>query len=138
MKHTKSEDVMARKTKNATKNATMVTEFSDFYRSMGPEGMRYYAATGSNRTAAIEYHNGMPDNVKGFAVYDTTISSDYAVALYADKESAELHTPSEPPHAPEEAVEEDEEIEYDDLDVGDDDEEIEDFDDPLDGDTLRF
>ena len=89
--------------KPTTKNnrSLMVTELADFYRCNGDEGMRYYPATQSRKAAAIDYNGGtFPPTVKGFAVYDTTVSMDYAVALYGSAEEAEQHEAAPVPAVP--------------------------------------
>lgn len=88
--------------KPTSENASlMVTPFAEFYRCDGDQGMRYYPKTGDKRATAIDYSGGtMPPTVKGFAVYDTTVSADYAVALYGTETDAKAHKAVDVPHAP--------------------------------------
>jgi hypothetical protein len=80
----------------------LTTELADFYRCDGSEGVRYYPATQSRKGVAIDYNNGqLPPTVKGFAVYDTTVSMDYAVALYGSLEEAHAHQAQPTPAVPE-------------------------------------
>lgn len=87
----------------------MVTEFSTFYKAVNGNEVRYYPGNGlDNREFAQAFDKvGDPPKVQGFAVYDTAVSTVYAVALYTDKASAEKHKVSAPESAPESAIDDD-------------------------------
>lgn len=81
----------------------MVTDHAEFYRVNPGEGETvYYPANGpTSRDAARKADaGGDPPIVGGFAVYDTAVSTEYAVALHATKAEAEAHTPAAPIEAP--------------------------------------
>lgn len=87
----------------------MVTEIAEFYRCAGDEGLRYYPATQSRKGVAIDYNGGtLPPTVRGFAVYDTTVTMDYAVALYGSTEEAEQHEARPVPSVPDTIFDEEE------------------------------
>jgi hypothetical protein len=89
------------------KNSLLVTPFSQFYRAVNGEETRYFpTATDASKPAAraFDAKNDLTI-IGGFAVYDTTIGTGYAVALYATAEEAAKHKPSDAPKAPEHAVE---------------------------------
>lgn len=86
-------------------NTLVVTNHSEFYAVQpsrsGPK--IYYPASGAtSRDVARQADvTGDPPQVGGFAVYDTTISTVYAVGLYPTKEEAQKHQPSEAAEKPE-------------------------------------
>jgi hypothetical protein len=81
-------------------SSKIVTNHGEFYRSTKGDETRFYAVR--NRETAIQFADGGDATiVMGFAVYDTTISSTYAVALYATLAEAEAHQPTPAPTAPE-------------------------------------
>lgn len=84
----------------------MVTDCAQFHRAVADGETRYYPANGpENRIAAREFDERTdPVVVGGFAVYDTAVSTAYAVALYSTREDAEKHQPVEVEQAPETAV----------------------------------
>ena len=87
--------------KSKATGSTLITDFAEFYLCDGDSGVRYYPKTSDKRGAAIDYSaGGMPPTVKGYAVYDTTISADYAVALYASEAEAADHQAVDAPKAP--------------------------------------
>jgi hypothetical protein len=101
--------------------STMVTDFAEFYRCIGTDGTRYYAASPAKRTDAIDYNGGqIPPTVRGYAVYDTTQTMSYAVAIYPTKAEAEAHEGVAAPTAPKTIFEDEPEIE--DFDELEDDE----------------
>ena len=112
------------------KSSTMVTAFASFYRAVNGGETRYYPNTPTSRLLAIDYMGGsLPPVVGGFGVYDTTISSDYAVALYTDVNDANAHAGAPAPNLPTSIFEE--EPTADDVedfldDALDEDEEVED------------
>ena len=78
----------------------MVTQFSKFHRAKSGEEVRYYPAdSASNRNAALEFDPQMV-TVAGYAVYDTAITTEYAVGLYGNKTEAEAHAPVAVQQAP--------------------------------------
>lgn len=86
--------------KQSTGKAKMITGLAMFYRCNGADGYRYYPAPQS-RTAAIDYNGrSIPPTVNGFGVYDTTVSTEYAVAIYPSAEEAEQHSAEPAPEAP--------------------------------------
>ena len=90
----------------------LVTGHAEFYRCDGDDGTRYYPKTNDKRVVAIDYNTiGIPPTVQGFAVYDTTISGDYAVAIYGDISDAHAHVGAPAPEAPIEIFEAEPEIE---------------------------
>lgn len=84
----------------------MITPFTDFYRATKDGETRYYPGTGSsNRSAAMEFDaKGAPPRVNGYGVYDTNISTEYAVAIYASQDEAKSHKMSKPKPAPSTAI----------------------------------
>ena len=75
-----------------------VTEHSRFLICNAPGGQRFYADTPANRPVARDLDDkGDPIATTGFGVYDTNISTVYAVALYETKERAQAHQPSKTP-----------------------------------------
>jgi hypothetical protein len=80
-------------------SSKIVTNHGEFYRATRKGETRYYTA--GTRAEAFEFSEiDDPVIVMGFAVYDTTISSIYAVALYATVAEAEAHTPTPAPAKP--------------------------------------
>ena len=81
---------------------TMVTEFAEFWRwSKNGEFFYYPANSDANRLAAIEHDDKAdPVRVSGFGVYDTTRSTEYAVAVYPSESDAHKHKGSAAPTAP--------------------------------------
>lgn len=79
-------------------NTIMITDFAQFYRAVNSEGSaRFYPNTSNLRNAALDWDAaGDPPVVSGFAVYDTSISTEYAVAIYATKLEAEQHEATPP------------------------------------------
>ena len=96
--------------KNATNKSTiLVTGFESFYRATGKDGDTRYFAVGSigTKLAASEFDkNDDTVTVKGFAVYDTTVSTEYAVALYATQKEADDHKAQAAPKTPTSAIDE--------------------------------
>jgi len=80
----------------------IVTDHSEFYRVLKGDEIRYYPANATNAKAdACAFdENGDFDIVRGFAVYDTTVSTSFAVALYATKAEAEAYEPAPVPAKP--------------------------------------
>lgn len=87
----------------------MITEAEAFHRAKSGDEFRYYPDTGpENRAMAREFdEKGDTAIVKGFGVYDTAVSTDYAVGLYATREEAEQHAGIEEKKAPETTFEDD-------------------------------
>lgn len=80
------------------KPTVIITEHSEFFRAVKAEKIAYYPVTAEGRAAAVANDDdGDPDRVRGFAVYDTTISTSYAVELHATKADAERYQPAPPP-----------------------------------------
>jgi hypothetical protein len=77
----------------------MVTEFAQFYRAINAQAeTRYYPHTANSRTVARQFDaQEDPPVVSGYGAYDTSVSTEYAVALYATKEEAEAHEVVSPP-----------------------------------------
>lgn len=64
----------------------ITTGFSHFYKAERDNETRYFPANGSaNRSEAMAF-DGKHDPVRvgGFAVYDTSVSTEYAVALFVE------------------------------------------------------
>lgn len=79
--------------------STIVTNHGEFYKAVNGEEIRYYAK--SKKAAAIDFdQKGDPVIVMGFAVYDSTVSTIFAVALYATAADAEAHKAIPAPLAP--------------------------------------
>lgn len=82
----------------------LLTDHSPFYRAVNDGETRFYPQTktnGKNRALAQEFDTaGDPPIVMGYAVYDTSISTVYAVALYATSDEAAAHTPATPDTPP--------------------------------------
>lgn len=79
----------------------MITKFAQFYRANADEETRYYPVTTQDRIKAREFDERTdPVIIGGFAVYDTGVSTDYAVALYSTQEEAEKHKPAAVEEAP--------------------------------------
>ncbi len=77
----------------------IVTNHGEFYRASNGDETRYY--TISKKAAAIEFDaKGDPVVVMGFAVYDSTVSTIFAVGLYATFSEAEAHETIPAPVAP--------------------------------------
>lgn len=76
---------------------TIVTPFAKFYKTLGAEGVRYFAET--KREKANEYATGasLPPLIQGFGVFDTTVSTEYAVAVYGSEAEAKAHDAVEAP-----------------------------------------
>ncbi len=73
-------------------NSLIVTEHGEFYRAIKDDESRYFAP--SKREQAFGFDaGGNPVLITGFAVYDTTVSTSYAVALYATFAEAKAHQP---------------------------------------------
>jgi len=83
-------------------NSIMTTTFTKFYKATGLDSeIRYYAATPEMRVLAREYDKaGDPPQVAGYGVYDTTVSTEYAVAIYDTAENAGAHPPAVPEPTP--------------------------------------
>lgn len=80
------------------KSPILVTEHSEFLRASKGSEHRYYPPTAQNARAeamAFDDHGDFAP-VMGFGVYDTTVSTSYAVALYATKAEADSHKPTLP------------------------------------------
>lgn len=80
------------------------TEHAQFYRATFADGTEAFfpQADSNSRAAARDAdEKSDPPIVAGFAVYDTTISTVYAVALYPTKTQAQSHIAATPPLAPE-------------------------------------
>lgn len=82
-------------------NSLMVTDLAKFYRAFDGDETRFYPE--SAKKQALDFANDFPPVIQGFGVYDTTVATDYAVAVYPSKEEAEMHTAAEAPTAPETA-----------------------------------
>lgn len=99
--------------KNETKKSTiLVTGLESFYRATSKDGETRYFAIGSigTKLAASEFDkNDDTVTVKGFAVYDTTVSTEYAVALYPTQKEADDHKAKAAPKTPTTAIEDDDE-----------------------------
>lgn len=79
--------------------STVVTNHGEFFRAIAGDETRYFAKT--KKAEAVEFDaNHDPVTVLGFAVYDATVSTSYAVGLYATIPEAEAHTPVAAPEAP--------------------------------------
>lgn len=75
----------------------LVSAHSTFLKAVNGEETRYFPYTPTHRIKAYAFDkNADPDTVQGFAVYDTAISSSYAVALYATIAEAQAHKPRQP------------------------------------------
>lgn len=77
-----------------------ITEKSDFYRASRDGTARFYPKSGEN---SREIAMGIDPNasiISGFAVYDTEVSTDYAVAIYASRELAENYKPAKAKEVP--------------------------------------
>lgn len=85
-----------------SKTTIIVTDHAEFLRAVRGDEIRYFPSNGVNaRVEAAAYDEDRDyDNVRGFGVYDTTISTSYAVALYATKAEAEAHEPAPVPAKP--------------------------------------
>lgn len=83
----------------------IVTPFAKFYKTDGAEGVRYFAET--KREEAHKYATGtaLPPLIQGFGVFDTTVSTEYAVAVYGNEADADAHNAVEAP-APAKAMSE--------------------------------
>ncbi len=80
-----------------------VTPHGEFYRAIDKDEVeRFFAAPDANtrELARAADANGDPVTVKGFAVYDTTVATEYAIALYPTNEQAKAHKPAEPAELP--------------------------------------
>lgn len=83
-----------------TANKSMlVTNHGEFYRAQSGDETRYFAVSKKAAAQAFD-HLSDPPIVMGFAVYDSTVSTIYAVALYATLAEAEAHEASPAPMAP--------------------------------------
>lgn len=83
-------------------NTIYATDFVEFWKAGKGEDARYYA----DRQAAMAY-DPTAGRVSGFGVYDTNVSSAYAVAIYSTKQEAMAHAPSPVQKAPATAVDDD-------------------------------
>ena len=94
--------------KNQTNKSTiLVTGFEHFYRATNKDGQtRYFAAGAAGTKLAASTFDKDDDtvSVKGFAVYDTTVSTEYAVALYATQKEADDHKAQSAPKTPTSAI----------------------------------
>lgn len=78
-----------------TKTVKLVSEFAHFQRvnvgspEDGDRFVFYPEATWPDHRSKFAGHD--TTRVGGFAVYDTRVSSDYAVAVYADEKDAQKH-----------------------------------------------
>jgi hypothetical protein len=87
----------------------MLTDHAQFYRAtLADDTYAFFSAddTLSRDKARAADTAGDPPIVAGFAVYDTNISTTYAVALYPEKRQAQAHEASTPAPAPEALFEE--------------------------------
>lgn len=86
-----------------------VTEHSRFLVCRAPGETRYYADTPTNKVAARDLdERGDPVAIQGFGVYDTSISTTYAVAVYGSKAEALTHMASDAPEPAESVFDESE------------------------------
>jgi hypothetical protein len=87
----------------------LVTDFAQFYRAVNGEETRFYPTSSDTAKAHAVAFDAKSDAtiVGGFAVYDTTITVAYGIALYASAEEADKHKASDAPKAPEHAVDPD-------------------------------
>jgi len=86
-----------------SRETILVTDIGYFYRVTNKEGEnRYYpSGTGEQRAEAAKFDkNNDTVLLQGFAVYDTAISTVYAIALCGDKEEAEKHGATKAPKTP--------------------------------------
>ena len=83
-----------------TKASLITTEHSTFYKVQCDGKERFYPRNLKN-AATAEFDDGLSVKVMGFAVFDTTVSTEYAVALYGSKTEAEEHTAVPPAPTPE-------------------------------------
>lgn len=90
-----------------TKSAksTVVTEFSQFYRATADGETRYYPANGVGPRDASRAFDPNAVLMGGFGVYDTTLATEWAIAVYGDKQAALAHKAAEPAPAPVDAFE---------------------------------
>lgn len=82
-----------------SKPSLLVTTHTEFLRAKKDGKIRFYPANAQNaRADAIAYDDNSDFTpVFGFGVYDSTVSTSYAVALYATLAEAEAHKPTPPP-----------------------------------------
>lgn len=79
-----------------------VTDFAEFWKATVAGETRYYAT----REPAMDC-DPQASKVKGFAVYDTTVATSYAVELYPTKTQAQDHQPAKAMEPPLSAVDDD-------------------------------
>ena len=80
-------------------NSQLVTGFAEFYRAVSKEGeTRFYPVSDAKqRETAREFDKaGDPPKIKGYGVYDTEVSSHYAVAVYGSEDEARAHGTEQP------------------------------------------
>lgn len=87
---------------NKEQSALQISAFAVFWMAVNAGNTRYYA----KRSEAREFDDkGDPAPVEGYGVYDTTVASEYAVAVYGDMDLAHEHVPAEAPAKPESVFE---------------------------------
>jgi hypothetical protein len=80
--------------------SVLVTDFGQFLRARSADDeTRYYPATSKAAAQEFDFTND-PVRVDGFAVYDTTISTAYAVALHGTVDEARQYVPASAPTPP--------------------------------------
>jgi hypothetical protein len=84
----------------------LVTDIAEFHRATSNGETRYYPANSVEmRTVARDYDAASdPVIIKGFGVYDTGVSSLYAVEVYPTEKQAKAHKPTKPMKAPTSAL----------------------------------
>lgn len=77
----------------------IVTSHGEFYRATNSAETRYYALSKKDLAREFDAASDLVI-VGGFAVYDSTISTIFAVGLYATLAEAEAHEATPAPQAP--------------------------------------
>lgn len=80
---------------------TLVTDHAQFYRAKSLLGEYRFFPFNENGKEAARKFGGDYTAVAGYGVYDTTVSTAYAVMLCATRKEAEDYTPVEAPKPPE-------------------------------------
>lgn len=82
-----------------------VTDFAEFWKAQADGETRYYAT----RDVAMAF-DPKATKVKGFAVYDTTVATSYAVEVCPTKKQAQDYVPANVMKAPTSAVDDDDDF----------------------------